>query len=35
MGETRLGESRIDEAAELYEASLTPDAVMLQRQARR
>ena len=35
MGETHLRESRIDDAAANYQASLTPDAVIELRAARR
>ena len=33
--ETRIGESRIDDAAQAYEQSLTPDALINMREARR
>lgn len=36
MGEeTRIGESRIDDVAQAYEHSLTPDALINMREARR
>ena len=35
MGETFLRESRIDDAASVYEASLTPESVIEMRMARR
>ena len=35
MGETRLGESRLDDMAAAYEATLTPEALMVAREARR
>ena len=35
FGETRVNESRIDDKAAAYALSLTPEAVMTQRKARR
>ena len=35
LGETRMGESRIDDEAFAYEATLTPDALMAMRKTRR
>ena len=35
LWETRIGESRIDDAAQAYEQSLTPDALINMREARR